>query len=142
MAIHVTLERKASLLQANPLVVNAYKSLCLCFVFGYFALRSLPETRWLDLAIMALWGIVILGISLQLFQNTLATIPATHAAIITYLEPLGALIIAAHMFNEPLTVYTLAGGGIIVGSGLLLVLLSTPAKLSSVYEVKQRQIDM
>ena len=121
MAIHVTLERKASLLQAPPLVVNAYKSLFLCAVFSYFAIRSLSETSWLDFGIMTLWGVVILGFSLQLFQNALATIPATHAAIITYLEPLGALLIAALLIKEPITLYTVIGGVIILGSGLLLV---------------------
>lgn len=126
MAIHVTLERKVSLLNANPLVVGAYKSLALCCFFGYFALTSIPETRWLDFGIMALWGVVILGVSLQLFQNALATIPATHAAIITYLEPLGAILIAALILREPITPYTIIGGIIILGSGLLLILLSTP----------------
>lgn len=122
MALHVTLERKASLLKANPLVVNAYKSLFLCAIFSYFAIHSLGETSWLDFSIMALWGVVILGFSLQLFQNALAIIPATHAAIITYLEPLGALLIASLLLKEPITLYTVIGGVIILGSGLLLVL--------------------
>lgn len=123
MALHVTLERKASLLGANPLVVGAYKSLFVCLIFGYFALKSISETSLLDFGIMALWGVLVLGVSLQLFQNALAVIPATHAAIITYLEPLGALLIASLLLNEPITRYTVIGGLIILGSGLLLVLL-------------------
>ena len=123
MALHVTLERKASLLGANPLVVGAYKSLFVCLIFGYFAVKSIRETSLLDFGIMALWGILVLGVSLQLFQNALAVIPATHAAIITYLEPLGALLIASLLLKEPITLYTVIGGLIILGSGLLLVLV-------------------
>lgn len=121
MALHVTLERKASLLRVHPLVVNAYKSLFLFGIFSYFAVSSLNETSGLDFGIMVLWGVLILGFSLQLFQNALAVIPATHAAIITYLEPLGALLIASLLLKEPITLYTVLGGIIILGSGLLLV---------------------
>lgn len=122
MALHVTLERKASLLKVHPLVVNGYKSLFLFVIFSYFAISSLGETSRLDFGIMVLWGVLILGFSLQLFQNALAIIPATHAAIITYLEPLGALLIASLLLKEPITPYTVIGGVIILGSGLLLVL--------------------
>lgn len=125
MALHVTLERKASLLGANPLVVGAYKSLFVALAFSYFAVKSVPTTRLIDFGVMALWGIMILGVSLQLFQNALAVIPATHAAIITYLEPVGALLIAALLLKESITLYTVIGGLIILGSGLLLVLLTT-----------------
>jgi drug/metabolite transporter (DMT)-like permease len=121
MALHVTLERKASLLKVHPLVVNAYKSLFLFLIFSYFATSSLGETSGLDFAIMMLWGVAIFGVSLQLFQNALAVIPATHAAIITYLEPLGALLIASLLLKERITAYTVIGGLIILGSGLLLV---------------------
>ena len=121
MALHVTLERKASLLKVHPLVVNSYKSLFLFVIFSYFAISSLSETSRLDFGIMVLWGVLILGFSLQLFQNALAIIPATHAAIITYLEPLGALLIASLLLEEPITPYTVIGGIIILGSGLLLV---------------------
>jgi drug/metabolite transporter (DMT)-like permease len=123
MALHVTLERKVSLLGANPLVVGAYKSIVVCVAFGYFALRGLPTTSPIDFAIMALWGVLVLGVSLQLFQTALGVIPATHAAIITYLEPVGALLIAALLLDEPITLYTVVGGLIILGSGLLLVVL-------------------
>ncbi len=122
MALHVTLERKAALLGANVLVVGAYKSLFVGLIFGYFALKSINETSLLDFAIMALWGVMILGVSLQMFQTALAALPATHAAIITYLEPLGAILIAALLLKEPITLYTVLGGLIILGSGLLLIL--------------------
>lgn len=121
MALHVTLERKISLLAVNPLTVNAYKSSFAALVFGYFALHSLPSTSGFDFAIMAFWGVTILGLSLQLFQMALAYIPATHAALITYLEPLGALLIAALFWKESITLYTAIGGLMILGSGLLLI---------------------
>ncbi|MFN8490041.1 MAG: DMT family transporter [Caldilineaceae bacterium] len=121
MALHVALERKISLLAVNPLTVSAYKSSFVTLAFGYFALRSLPTTSWFDFAIMACWGVAILGISLQLFQKALAYIPATHAALITYLEPLGALLIAALVWKESITIYTVIGGLMILGSGLLLI---------------------
>jgi len=126
MALHVTLERRASLLGVHPLVVGAYKSLFVAVAFGYFAVKSVPTTSLVDFGVMALWGIMVLGVSLQLFQTALAVIPATHAAIITYLEPLGALLIAALLLKEAITPYTVIGGLIILGSGLLLVLLATP----------------
>lgn len=122
MALHITLERKISLLAVNPLIVNAYKSSFLCFVFGYFALRSIPATSLFDFGIMAFWGLAILGLSLQFFQKALAYIPATHAALITYLEPLGALLIASLVLKEPITIYTVIGGLMILGSGLVLVM--------------------
>ena len=132
MALHVTLERKISLLRINPLTVNAYKSSFTCLVFGYFALRSLPTTSWFDFAIMTLWGVAILGLSLQLFQKALAYIPATHAALITYLEPLGALLIAAFFWKESITIYTVIGGLLILGSGLVLITRPQPVEQAKV----------
>ena len=49
-------------------------------------------------------------------------------AIITYLEPLGALLIASLLLKEPITPYTVIGGVIILGSGLLLVLQQPKSK--------------
>ena len=121
MALHITLERKISLLAVNPLIVGAYKSSFLCLVFGYFAFKSINATSLFDFGIMALWGVAILGLSLQLFQKSLAYIPATHAALTTYIEPLGAIIIASLVLKEPITVYTVVGGLIILGSGLVLI---------------------
>jgi drug/metabolite transporter (DMT)-like permease len=60
-----------------------------------------------------------LGVGLYL--EALGRVPATHVAILGYLEPVGVLVAAWLVLNETPSSGTLAGGALIVAAGVLLI---------------------
>ena len=57
------------------------------------------------------------------FLSGLRRVRADHAAIIMYAEPVSAVLFAAALLGEPLTAFTVAGGLMVVGGGVLVARL-------------------
>ena len=64
-----------------------------------------------------------------LFLSALKTVRADHAAITTYAEPLSAVIFAALLLGEPLTVNTVLGGVAVVAGGIAVARTSVGASV-------------
>ncbi|OGY17877.1 MAG: hypothetical protein A3F04_02285 [Candidatus Chisholmbacteria bacterium RIFCSPHIGHO2_12_FULL_49_9] len=118
-AFHTVLEKRVTQTKADPLSAVVYKNAVPLVLFLPFAMNSIQAgispTNWFWLSI---WGILVLGISFLLFFQGIRQIPATSASILSYGEPIGAIILAAIFFKEPVTLYTLIGGMFIIGSGV------------------------
>lgn len=62
-----------------------------------------------------------------LFLSALRTVRADHAAVLTYAEPVSAVVFAALFLAEPLTLATVAGGALVVLGGVLVArMVPTP----------------
>jgi drug/metabolite transporter (DMT)-like permease len=59
-----------------------------------------------------------------IFIGGLRRVRTDHVAILTYAEPTSAVIFAAMFLGEPLTVWTVAGGAMVVAGGLAVARLS------------------
>jgi drug/metabolite transporter (DMT)-like permease len=69
-------------------------------------------------ALVAL-GIVHTTIAILIFWSGLRLVRADHAAVITYAEPVTAVVFAAVLLGEPLTWCTAIGGAAVITAGVL-----------------------
>lgn len=75
-------------------------------------LGSLSGTGWICLLIV---GIVHTGITYCLYFSSLKELPGQEAAILSYIDPLVAIVIGVLVLGEPLSWQQLIGGGLILG---------------------------
>lgn len=82
-------------------------------------------------AAVATLGVVHTALSGGLFLTGLRLVPADRAAILTYAEPVSAVLFAALFLGESLTLPVLIGGVAVISAGVMVARLS-PADASSV----------
>lgn len=82
-----------------------------CFSSG-ITLAGMSGTGWLCLLIV---GLVHTGITYCLYFTSLKDIPGQEAAILSYIDPLVAVVIGVLVLGEPLSWQQLLGGGLILG---------------------------
>lgn len=118
-AFHTVLEKKVTQTNADPLSAIVYKNFIPLVVFAPFAFKSLKEGISIQNQIsLALFGIIVLGIAFVFLFKGISKISATSSSILGYGEPIGAIILAAIFFGEPITIYTIVGGSLIILSGI------------------------
>lgn len=79
---------------------------------GGVSLGNLNMTGWVCLLIV---GLVHTGITYCLYFSSLKELPGQQAAILSYIDPLVAIIIGVLVLGEPLTLPQLIGGSMILG---------------------------
>jgi len=79
-------------------------------------LGNLDSTGWVCLLIV---GLVHTGITYCLYFTSLKELSGQEAAILSYMDPLVAVLIGVLVLKEPLTWQQLVGGGLILGFTLL-----------------------
>ena len=75
-----------------------------------------------DLLMAALLGLVTTAVSFTVFMDGLHYIRVQHASIIAYLEPVSAPLYALAFLGQVPSVWTVAGGALIVAAGIVVVL--------------------
>jgi drug/metabolite transporter (DMT)-like permease len=68
-------------------------------------------------------GVVHTAFTGFLFLSALRRVRADHAAVLTYAEPVSAVVFAALLLGEPATIATLLGGAMVVIGGILVARL-------------------
>ena len=121
-AFHTIIQKKVMQSKADPLIAATYQNLVPFFMYIPFAFNNIKTgisiNNWI---LLAIWGILVLGISFTLFFNGIKRVPATNASILTYGEPIGAIILAFIFFKQPINIYVIIGGLIILLSGIFLI---------------------
>ena len=121
-AFHTVIEKRVTQVKADPLTAVVYKNLVPFLMYAPFAVLSVTmgvsTSNWVWLAI---WGILVLGVSFVFFFNGIKQIPATSASILSYGEPIGAIILAFLFFKQPINIYVITGGLLIIISGAIIV---------------------
>jgi drug/metabolite transporter (DMT)-like permease len=121
MALMVVEYTVASIVLA-PVVVTAY------------ARGNVPSSPRAYAALIAL-GLVHTAFTGVIFLSALRRLRTDHAAILTYTEPVAAVLFAAAFLGEKLTAWTLAGGAMVVAGGLVVARLAPGAEPPSPLEV-------
>lgn len=120
-AFHTVIEKKVTQIKADPLSAVVYKNLVPLLMYAPFAIGSITigisVSNWLWLAI---WGVLVLGVSFVFLFNGIKLIPATSASILSYVEPIGAIILAFLFFKQPIDAYIIIGGLLIILSGFFI----------------------
>lgn len=81
-------------------------------VSGGMSLGNLNVTGWVCLLIV---GLVHTGITYCLYFSALKELPGQESAILSYIDPLVAIVIGVLVLGEPLSWQQLVGGGMILG---------------------------
>lgn len=79
---------------------------------GGITLGSLSQTGWINLLIV---GLLHTGITYCMYFSSLKELPGQKAAILSYIDPLVAVIISVTVLGEPMTLGQVAGGALILG---------------------------
>ena len=79
---------------------------------GGVTLSRLDSTGWLCLLVV---GILHTGITYCLYFSSLKALPGQRAAILSYIDPLVAVLISVTVLREPMTWQQVLGGGLILG---------------------------
>jgi drug/metabolite transporter (DMT)-like permease len=100
--------------------------LLLPFVITLYARGQGPTSARSYVALLIL-GVVHTAFSGIIFLGGLRRLRTDRAAILTYAEPVSAVVFAAIFLGEPLTAATIAGGAMVVAGGLAVSRLEPPA---------------
>ena len=79
---------------------------------GGVTLHTMNGTGWICLAVV---GLVHTGMAYCLYFSALKDIPGQEAAILSYVDPLVAVMISVFVLGEPMTVVQIIGGLLILG---------------------------
>ena len=72
---------------------------------------------------VAILGVVKTGLAWLLFFSGLRLVRADHVSVLTYIEPVAAVIFAALLLAEPLRWYTALGGAAVIAGGIMVARL-------------------
>lgn len=76
---------------------------------------------------LAILGVVHTALAGMIFLGGLRRVRTDRAAVLTYAEPVSAVILAAIFLGEPLTAATVAGGAMVVAGGIIVSRLELPS---------------
>jgi drug/metabolite transporter (DMT)-like permease len=124
-AVLVILSKRLLLSRAEPLTVAFWDCLVGTFVVApalVFADRVLPSGggEW---GAVLLLGVVFTGIWTLLYARLLRHVSAQAAGILTFLEPVSAVLLAWALLDDPIGPVTLAGGALVLAAGIAVVML-------------------
>ncbi len=79
---------------------------------GGVTLGTLPVSGWVNLLIV---GLVHTGVTYCMYFSSLQELPGQKAAILSYIDPLVAVVISVLVLKESMTLWQMAGGVLILG---------------------------
>ncbi|HEX2398256.1 MAG TPA: DMT family transporter [Solirubrobacteraceae bacterium] len=85
------------------------------------------------LGYLALLGVVLTGLTGILYVLALRWVPATTVGVLSYLEPVSAVVLAAVLLGQRLTTAVVVGGAAIVAAGVAVV-VATPDPIAAAVE--------
>jgi drug/metabolite transporter (DMT)-like permease len=91
--------------------------------FALFARWGEPRPAWGWLIVL---GVVHTALGTGIYFGVLARVPATHVAILGYLEPVSVVVFGWLFLSESPATGTIAGGALIVLAGILVVRAGRP----------------
>lgn len=124
-AFQTTIERRLAVFGIDPEMGVVYKLaipglMMLPFaIFHISRFGTISGVEWVKIGVL---GVILWLVSWILFFKGLKTVLASHAAILTYLEPAGAIFLAFLFLGERLTLLTVFGGILILSSGITVIM--------------------
>lgn len=104
-------------LSAGALTLGEYTTAAVLLLPAVFLLPGPSSPR--GYVALVVLGLVQTAFAILLFLTGLRKVRTDHAAVITYIEPVGAVLLAAAFLGEQLTLATAIGGAMVVAGGVL-----------------------
>lgn len=101
-------------------VVAAFLVISVLLLTPAISLSAILSIDSRDFALLMGSGLVVSGVGITLFTSALRVVKAQHAGIISYLEPLGAIVLGIALLGESPALATLLGGALVLlGTGII-----------------------
>jgi drug/metabolite transporter (DMT)-like permease len=110
-------------------VVAVYLMISVLLLAPAISFGEIASVDWPSLGMLVVSGLVVSGLGITLFTAALRVVKAQHAGIISYLEPLGAIVLGITVIGESPTLSTLIGGALILSGTCFVV--SAPSDLDA-----------
>jgi len=123
-SLHTAIEGKLMMnTEIDPLIAAMYKNGVPALMFMPFVLTKTLSNgiNIPDFGKLILFGIIVLGISFVLLFRGLSKVSVEKASVMFYGEPVGAIILAWLVWSEPISIFTIIGGSLILIAGYLSV---------------------
>jgi drug/metabolite transporter (DMT)-like permease len=124
-ALSLVASRQLNVANVDGEIVAFYQNFVPAVVMApalvWFLGQGIEFTRsdWLGIAY---FGLGSMGVGFILFFMGLKFVhKASHASMMSYGEPIAAILLAALFLGEPITAYIVVGGALIVGAGVVLI---------------------
>ncbi len=101
------------------------------FVIAAYARGDVPSTPQAYAALVTL-GVVHTAFTGFIFLGGMRRVRTDHVAVITYIEPVAAVVFASLFLGEPLTWTTVLGGALVLGGGVIVARIDTEAGIEPV----------
>jgi drug/metabolite transporter, DME family len=96
----------------------SYHSALAALVMLPFAVSGFATVTWFDVGLLSAGAATIGAVSGVVFVVGLGRIGSARAAVLTFAEPLVAVIVGALVWHEPLRPLAIAGGALVLGAGI------------------------
>jgi drug/metabolite transporter (DMT)-like permease len=120
----------ALLLRSKRIIRDISSSALMVVEYGVASVLLAPTLLFLPLPStpVAIGALVVLGLvhtaaTGLVFLSGLRKVRTDHAAILTYAEPVSAVVFAALLLGEPITAWTVIGGALVVTGGVMVARL-------------------
>jgi len=80
---------------------------------------SALDTSWFVLAMLLVAGVVHTGIAYALYFGSIRNLPAQTAALLSYIDPITAVVLSALVLKEQLSLTAGVGGALVIGAAAI-----------------------
>ncbi len=120
----MTATQKRVLRRVSPEVVMFGQTAAACLFLLPFAVTLPGPTTTREWAALAVLGLGLTTVPFLVFLSGLRRVRADRVGVVTYAEPVSAVLLAALFLHEPLTPATIVGGAAVLVGGFLVARLS------------------
>lgn len=119
-----TVAQKRILRSLPPELVMFAQTVAAALLLLPFAVTMPGPTAGTEWAALAVLGFGLTTVPFLLFLSGLRRVRADRVGVVTYVEPVSAVLLAAVFLHEPLTLTTALGGAAVVAGGFLVARMS------------------
>jgi drug/metabolite transporter (DMT)-like permease len=119
-ASEIIAKKKLALKHKGDVVTVWFFSLSILLLVFFASPESVSEMNIQNWLTLLVYGIIT-STGISLFISGTKETKAQHIGVLSYLEPLGAIIWGILLLSEGLTIFTFLGGTMILSSGYLII---------------------
>lgn len=120
-ASEIIAKKKLSLSYKADVITIWFFVLTIILLLPFTSISSIGQMNIINWVMLVLYGTIVIALGVSLFISGTRDTKAQHIGVLSYLEPLGAIILGFLLLSEQLTVFTILGGALILFGGYLIM---------------------